>query len=113
MSTLLTLPVMAAFTDEMLGEKCASVTSSVGTFLGKHEDALDVAGLAGLAVPNVDSIQARYRARKALGVTSKDVPEDEVEKRRLIPGRFHAAVELAGLGTLSGHSIAKLRGFGH
>lgn len=96
--------LMIAFTEEMSGEKCAGAASAVGKFLVKHEDALDVGGLGVLALPSLDTMQARHRARMASG--GGPVTEEDIEKKRLIKERFHAPIDVAGLGILAGAPLA-------
>lgn len=58
----------------------------------KLDNALYLGGLAALAVPTLDNLQANYRARKA-GV--------DPEKKMLLSHRAHRNAELAGYGALT------------
>jgi hypothetical protein len=71
-------------------------------FLEKHEDPIEVGGLAYLAAPNVDNMQAKWRARNAGLVDEKGHPtEHGIEQKRFIKERFHDPVEATGLGVLA------------
>jgi len=78
---------------------------TIGSFLrpGKRpmwHDIANIAGLASLAAPTADKLQASYRARKA-GV--------DPESKMLMGHKAHALAELAGYGALSAPVIHNLR----
>jgi len=68
---------------------------SAGTNLVKHEDAHEIAGLASLALPSIDNIQARLRGG------------DEENDKHILPEYAHDAMEIGGLGYLAAPLIAK------
>jgi hypothetical protein len=65
--------------------------------LVKNEDAHEIAGLATLAVPSIDNIQARLRGG------------DEHNSKQILPEYAHDAMEVGGLGYLAAPMIAKGR----
>lgn len=90
-------------------EKSASVVGAakeLGTkalkHLEKHEAIHEVAGLGALAVPSIDTLQAKLRARLA-----GDKSEHGAEKRKLMGEGAHAATEIGGLGYLAAPVVAK------
>jgi hypothetical protein len=73
---------------------------------------IEVGGLGVLALPSIDNMVARHRARKELGLASGEhVPEEAIEKKRFIKERFHDPIEAGGLGALAlpsiGHMLMK------
>lgn len=64
----------------------------------------EIGGLGVLAVPSLDKLQAKARARFA-----GDRSEHAVEKRQLMGEGGHAALEVGGLGMLAGPAIARLK----
>lgn len=88
--------------------KFAGALRSFGEFLHHYENPIEVAGLGYLAAPNLDNMQAKFRARRAGAVdASGHIPEEEIEKRRFIKERFHDPVEATGLGILAAPLVAK------
>lgn len=78
-----------------------------GIALGANEAAMhknEIAGLGVLAVPSLDTLQAKARARFA-----GDRSEHAVEKRQLMGEGGHAALEVGGLGLLAAPAMAHLR----
>lgn len=67
--------------------------------LVRAEDPIEVAGLGVLALPAIDNMIAKRRARAA---GSKDV-----EKFRMVKSRFHDAADVGGLGILAAPLVAK------
>lgn len=59
-------------------------------------NAIELGGLGVLAVPSLDGLQARARAR-----LDGDKSKKGIEGRRLLPEGAHDAMEVAGLGTLA------------
>jgi hypothetical protein len=93
---------------DMIKEKAASVSESVGKglggriggFLEKHHEGADLAGLGILAAPGIYDLG--HQAKNA--ITGKKVDKGEVAR---------AGIETAGLGTLAAPGIAKMmRGAG-
>lgn len=72
-----------------------STLTSAGKHLVKHEDAHEIAGLASLALPSIDNMQARLRGG------------DEHSRKQLLPEMAHDAMEVGGLGYLAAPMIAK------
>lgn len=88
-------------------EKKAGVLGAVGGGLRRfgqqlhaHEDEIELAGLGALAVPGVDSLQARFRA-------GAGASKEEVAQKRLMSGDVHSAVDVGGLGVLAAPIVAK------
>lgn len=81
--------------------KAGSVLSALKGPVGEH--ATELAGLGVLAVPGLDTLQARARARLA-----KDVTPHAVERRQFLGEGGHAAADVGGLGILMGPEIGKL-----
>ena len=104
---MLPLRVLSAFRDEL--EKRAGLASSAAQFIERHEDPLEIAGLGYLAAPNIDNMQAKFRARRA-GVADAHghIPEEEIEKRRFIKERFHDPMEAGGLAALALPNVSKM-----
>ncbi len=76
--------------------------------LEKHENPIEVAGLAYLAAPNVDNMQAKARARMAgAGDGDGHVSEHDMDKYRLIKEKHHDLVEATGLGSLAAPLVAR------
>jgi hypothetical protein len=74
----------------------------------KYEDPIEVGGLAYLAAPNVDNMQAGLRARRAgLGDPDGHVPDHDMDRFRLIKEKNHDIVEATGLGSLAAPLVAK------
>lgn len=65
--------------------------------LHKNEDMHEIAGLASLALPSVDSLQARLRTRDG----------ESSSKKQFLPGAAHDAMEIGGLGYLAAPIVAK------
>lgn len=90
-----------------LAEKKAGALNAVGgglrrlgEGLHKHEDAVEMAGLGALAVPGLDSIQARLRA-------GRGASEHQQAQKRLFGETTHAGVDVGGLGVLAAPIVAK------
>ena len=64
----------------------------------------EVAGLGVLALPGLDTLQAKARARLA-----GDRSEHGAEKRQLMGEGAHAALDVGGLGMLAAPALAKLK----
>jgi hypothetical protein len=64
----------------------------------------EVAGLGILAVPGLDTLQSRIRARAA-----GDKSEHGAEKRQLLGEGAHAALDVGGLGMLAAPALAHLK----
>jgi hypothetical protein len=64
----------------------------------------EVAGLGVLAVPGLDTLQSKLRARLA-----GDKSEHGAEKRQLLGEGAHAALDVGGLGMLAAPALAKLK----
>lgn len=78
-----------------------------GVALGTNELNMhrnEVAGLGVLAVPGLDTMQSRLRARLA-----GDKTEHGAEKRRLLGEGAHAALDVGGLGLLAAPAVAHLK----
>lgn len=73
------------------------------------EDPIEVAGLAALAAPAIDNLQARHRARKA-GLADADghVSEHDMDKFRGMSEGAHEAIDVGGLGVLAAPSLSKM-----
>jgi hypothetical protein len=100
----------SAMRDEMM--KISSIASRLASDAFAHP--IEVGGLGVLAAPSVDNMVARYRARKELGLGSADhVPDEAIEKKRLIKERYHDAIEAGGLGALALPSIGHMVSHGH
>lgn len=95
--------------------KCAGLLSTVrglpsvakGVALGTNELNMhrnEIAGLGVLAVPGLDTMQSRIRARLA-----GDKTEHGAEKRRLLGEGAHAALDVGGLGLLAAPAVAHLK----
>lgn len=69
-----------------------------------REHATELAGLGVLAVPGLDTLQARARARLA-----GDASPQGAKSRRLLGETGHAVADVGGLGILMGPELAKLR----
>lgn len=63
----------------------------------------ELAGLGVLALPGVDTLQSRARARLA-----GDTSEHGAERRQLLGEGAHAALDVAGLGMLAGPAASRL-----
>lgn len=74
-----------------------NTAGSVGKHLIQHEDAHEIAGLGALAVPSIDSLQARLRGG------------NEENSKQILPESVHDAMEIGGLGYLAAPMIAKGR----
>jgi glucan phosphorylase len=93
--------------------KLRSAGSSIGKGLHKYEDHIEVGGLGVLAAPGIDSMVARHRANKAgLADAHGHISEENIDKFRLIKEKYHAPVDVGGLGVLAAPSLAKIVG-GH
>lgn len=81
--------------------KEASVLKRLGSALTspKGEHAIELAGLGVLAVPGLDTLQAKMRSR--------DNPH-EWEKKRMLGEGAHAALDVGGLGILAAPELHKL-----
>jgi len=73
-----------------------------GLAAGLKHDAGELTGLGILAIPSVDTLQAKWRARK-------DADPHAWEKKRYLGEGAHAGLELGGLGVLAGDTIWKAR----
>jgi len=81
-----------------------------GAMKGLHslEDPIEVGGLGILAAPSLDNMIARRRARKAgLADEHGEVSEANLDRYRLIKGKYHDPIEAGGLGLLAAPIIAK------
>lgn len=102
-------PKTAAFSDEL--RKYAGVVGNVMGALQNpsvRDHAAELAGLGVLAVPGVDTLQSRARARMAGDKTSAGA-----EKRRFLGESGHALADVGGLGILTAPSLGHLMKHGN
>lgn len=88
-----------AFFDELekIGGALGRVSKAMANLGGRNE----VAGLTVLALPSLDDMQARARIKKG------QLTEHNIERNRLIKSRFHAPLEVTGLGMLAAPYVGK------
>ena len=116
-------PVYAAFFDELTkiaflgelghdigvaGKELVGLGGKALSAMHRYEDPIEVGGLGLLAAPNIDNMIARHRARSAgLAGEHGHVPDEAVDKYRLIKEKYHDPLEAGGLGILAAPLIAK------
>jgi hypothetical protein len=86
-------PTVAALGQYIKGHSGAGLAGGGGKY-GKLVNVANLAGLGALAVPTADKIQAHLRAG-----------EEDPEKKMLLGHGVHKALELGGLGALTGASV--------
>jgi hypothetical protein len=71
------------------------------------EAPVEVAGLGALAVPSIDNMVAKMRARRSGMVDASGHPTEEgIESKRLIKEKWHDPIEAGGLGLLAAPYLA-------
>lgn len=94
-----------AFLDEL--EKISGVLGNIRQAVkspGVRDHLTEIGGLGVLAVPGLDTLQSRARARMA-----GDTTPGAAKKRQLLGETGHAALDVAGLGALMGPEFKHLR----